>query len=228
MPLSDPSGAPETDAPILIEATGLAHAFDYPLFEKIDMSVRAGEKVAVIGVSGSGKSTLLHILATLLEPMEGRVRLLGQDIYALDEKARLAIRRYEIGIIFQFHYLFKGMTAAENIEIASLLGNTTIDDALLERLGIAGVLGQRVTELSGGQQQRVSIARVLGKNPRLIFADEPTGNLDDETAHVVMDAVFEHIERVEGALFLVTHDERIAHSCDRVYRLEERRLERLR
>ncbi|WP_456452677.1 ABC transporter ATP-binding protein [Hydrogenimonas sp.] len=228
MPSSTPLGAPETAAPILVEATGLAHAFDYPLFENIDLAIRENEKVAVIGVSGSGKSTLLHILATLLKPQRGRVELLGQDVYALPDKAQLAIRRHEIGIIFQFHYLFKGMSAAENIEIASLLSGTEPDDALLRRLGIEGVLHQRVTELSGGQQQRVSIARVLAKNPRLIFADEPTGNLDDETAHVVMDAVFEHVERVAGALFLVTHDERIADSCDRVYRLEERRLERVR
>ncbi|WP_457597272.1 ABC transporter ATP-binding protein [Hydrogenimonas sp.] len=226
MPLT-PSGAADA-APTLIEAEGLAHAFEYPLFSDIDLRVEAGEKVAVVGVSGSGKSTLLHILATLLKPQKGRVRLLGQELYALGEKERLAIRRYEIGIVFQFHYLFKGMSAAENIEIASLLGESGVPEGLLERLGIAEVLHQRVTELSGGQQQRVSIARVLAKNPRIIFADEPTGNLDDETAAVVMDTIFEHIERVEGALFLVTHDERIAQSCDRVYRLEARALTRVR
>jgi putative ABC transport system ATP-binding protein len=228
MPLSTPHGASLAEAPLLIEAHGVSHSFDYPLFENVDLAVRENEKIAVIGVSGSGKSTLLHILATLLKPESGRVALLGQDIYTLSDRAQLAIRRHEIGIIFQFHYLFKGMSAAENIEIATLLGETAPDDALLKRLGIEGVMHQRVTELSGGQQQRVSIARVLAKNPRLIFADEPTGNLDDETAHIVMDAVYEHVDRVSGALFLVTHDERIAGSCDRVYRLEERRLERVR
>ncbi|WP_353661826.1 ABC transporter ATP-binding protein [Hydrogenimonas sp. SS33] len=226
MPLSPSAGA--ADAPVLLEARGLSHAFDYPLFDHVDLSVHEGEKVAVIGVSGSGKSTLLHILATLLEPDEGRVELLGSDIYALDPKAQLAIRRYEIGIVFQFHYLFKGMSAAENIEVAALLSETEPDAALTERLGIAGVLGQRVTELSGGQQQRVSIARVLAKNPRFIFADEPTGNLDDETARVVMEALYDHVARVKGGLFLVTHDERIADACDRVYRLHDRRLERVR
>ncbi|WP_456381745.1 ABC transporter ATP-binding protein [Hydrogenimonas sp.] len=227
MPFSLSSGA-FSDAPVLLRAEGLSHAFDYPLFENIDLTIRENEKVAVVGVSGSGKSTLLHILATLLKPQRGAVHLLGSDIYTLTPRQQLAIRRYEIGIIFQFHYLFKGMSAAENIEIASLLSGTEPDGALLERLGIDKVVSQRVTELSGGQQQRVSIARVLAKNPRLIFADEPTGNLDDETAHVVMDAVFEHIERVRGALFLVTHDERIANSCDRVYRLEHAKLERIR
>ncbi|WP_201352442.1 ABC transporter ATP-binding protein [Hydrogenimonas urashimensis] len=226
MPLSDPAGA--SDAPVLLEAHGLTHAFDYTLFENIDLTIRENERVAVVGVSGSGKSTLLHILATLLKPQRGDVRLLGSDIYSLTAREQLAIRRYEIGIIFQFHYLFKGMSAAENIEIATLLGGTEPDGELLERLGIEKVIEQRVTELSGGQQQRVSIARVLAKNPRLIFADEPTGNLDDETAHIVMDAIFDHVERVKGMLFLVTHDRRIAESCDRIYRLEHTRLEPIR
>ncbi len=212
----------------LLKAENLSHAFDYPLFQDISLQIKEGEKVAVIGVSGSGKSTLLHILATLLEPQSGSVNLLGSDIYSLNDRQRLAIRRYEIGIIFQFHYLFKGMSGAENIEIATLLSETEPDDSLLVRLGIKDLMQKRVTELSGGQQQRVSIARVLSKNPRLIFADEPTGNLDDETASVAMDAVFEHIEKVRGGLFLVTHDERIAYSCDTVYRLDHARLEPVR
>ena len=212
----------------LLKAENLSHAFDYPLFQDISLQIKEAEKVAVIGVSGSGKSTLLHILATLLEPQSGSVNLLGSDIYSLNDRQRLAIRRYEIGIIFQFHYLFKGMSGAENIEIATLLSETEPDDSLLVRLGIKDLMQKRVTELSGGQQQRVSIARVLSKNPRLIFADEPTGNLDDETASVAMDAVFEHIEKVRGGLFLVTHDERIAYSCDTVYRLDHARLEPVR
>ena len=226
MPSIDPAG--ENASPVLLQATGLSHAFDYPLFEQVDLTVRENEKTAVIGVSGSGKSTLLHILATLLKPLEGEVKLLGSNIYDLDPRAQLAIRRHEIGIVFQFHYLFKGMSAAENVEIATLLSETEPDEELLLRLGIERVMNQRVTELSGGQQQRVSIARVLAKKPRFIFADEPTGNLDDETAHVVMDALFEHVESVKGGLFLVTHDERIADICDSVYRLEHRRLERIR
>jgi putative ABC transport system ATP-binding protein len=227
MPLSSLSESPTSGGPELLRAEKLSHAFDYLLFENIDLTIRENEKVAVIGVSGSGKSTLLHILATLLKPQHGSVCLLGSDVYSLSPKERLAIRRYEIGIIFQFHYLFKGMSAAENIEIATLLSETEPDEALWRRLGIENVIDHRVTELSGGQQQRVSIARVLSKNPRLIFADEPTGNLDDETALIVMDAIFEHIKKVSGALFLVTHDERIARSCDRVYRLENRVLERI-
>jgi len=222
-------GAPPAGASTpLIEAKNLSHAFDYPLFEHIDLNLDPGETIAVVGVSGSGKSTLLHILSTLLPPKTGEVKLMGRPLYALSDAERLAIRRYEIGIIFQFHYLFKGMSARENIEIASLLGEKALDDELLDRLGIAGVLDQRVTSLSGGQQQRVSIARVLAKRPRIIFADEPTGNLDDETAGVVMDALFEHVRQVKGGLFLVTHDNRLAERCDRVFRLESGALERVR
>jgi len=227
MSLSSQSESPSSGGLELLKAKNLSHSFDYLLFENINLSIRENEKVAVIGVSGSGKSTLLHILATLLKPDGGSVELFGKDLYSLSSKEQLAIRRFEIGIIFQFHYLFKGMSGAENIEIATLLSEKSYDSEILRRLGIENVVNQRVTELSGGQQQRVSIARVLSKKPRIIFADEPTGNLDDETAHIVMDAVFEHIEKVSGALFLVTHDERIAKSCDRVYRLENRRLEQI-
>ncbi|NPA29906.1 MAG: ABC transporter ATP-binding protein [Epsilonproteobacteria bacterium] len=223
MPLTS---APDGGAP-LIEAESLSHAFDYPLFKHLDLQIFAGEKVAVVGVSGSGKSTLLHNLATLLRPESGTVRLFGRDIYALSENERLRIRRKEVGVVFQFHYLFKGMSAKENLEIATLLGETSLEPTLLERLGIAEVIDQRVTSLSGGQQQRVSIARVLAKRPRLIFADEPTGNLDDATAETVMDVMFEYVNDRSGSLFLVTHDETLARRCDRVYRLHNRCLERV-
>jgi len=211
----------------LLKAKNLSHSFDYLLFDKLDLTIRENEKIAIIGVSGSGKSTLLHILATLLKPQKGSVELFGEDLYSLSAKEQLAIRRFKIGIIFQFHYLFKGMSGAENIEIATLLSQKSYDPEILRRLGIENVIDKKVTELSGGQQQRVSIARVLSKKPKIIFADEPTGNLDDETAYIVMDAIFEHIKKVSGALFLVTHDERIAKSCDRVYRLKNRRLEQI-
>jgi len=228
MALSSNLKSPSSGGLELIKAKNLSHSFDYLLFDKLDLTIKENEKVAVIGVSGSGKSTLLHILATLLKPQNGSVELFGKDLYSLSSKEQLAIRRYEIGIIFQFHYLFKGMSGAENIEIATLLSETEQDQDILRRLGIENVINQRVTELSGGQQQRVSIARVLSKKPKIIFADEPTGNLDDETATIVMNAIFEYIEKVSGALFLVTHDERIAKSCDKVYRLENRRLEQIR
>lgn len=210
----------------LLEASNICHRFDYPLFDDIDLRLGAGESLCIIGVSGSGKSTLLHILSTLLMPLSGQVHILGQNVGNLDQRALVALRRDVLGLIFQAHYLFKGFSAYENLEVAALLGGKTIDSSLIERLGIAGVIKQKVTELSGGQQQRVSIARVLTKQPKIIFADEPTGNLDHATATEVMELFLSYLKERDAAMVLVTHDESIAYRCDRVYRLEERRLVR--
>ncbi len=208
----------------LLRAKGLAHRFDYPLFEDVDLTIDSKESVAIIGVSGSGKSTLLHILSTLLAPKLGEVALLDKNLNALKSKELVQLRRNELGLIFQSHYLFKGFSAYENLEVATLLSGETIDATLLERLGIEKVINQKVTELSGGQQQRVSIARVLSKKPRIIFADEPTGNLDHDTAHEVMRLFHDYINTHDAALVLVTHDEELAFTCKRVYRLENERL----
>lgn len=205
----------------LIEATSLSHAFDYPLFHDVTLSLESGESIAIVGVSGSGKSTLMHILSSLLRPNSGTVRLFGEDIYALGDKELVRLRRNELGMIYQSHYLFKGFSAYENLEVAALLAKQPIDEELIRRLGIEHVIRQKVTELSGGQQQRVSIARVLSKKPRLIFADEPTGNLDHATAEEVM-SIFEDYLRDNGAgLVLVTHDESLAARCGRVYRMND-------
>ena len=208
----------------LLRAENIAHSFDYELFDDLSFALFERESVAVIGVSGSGKSTLLHILSTLLRPNAGSVELFGQDIYRVAQKELVALRKDRLGLVFQSHYLFKGFSAYENLEVAAILASQKIDDALLERLGIEHVMEQKVTELSGGQQQRVSIARVLTKKPRIIFADEPTGNLDTRTASEVMALFFEYIEQNNAAMALVTHDERLAFSCDRVYELKEKRL----
>jgi len=204
----------------LLQAVKLSHAFDYPLYDDVSLEVCAGESVAVMGPSGSGKSTLLHSLAGLIPPRSGEVRLLGKALYDLSESERERLRRYETGIVFQHHYLFRGMSAWENIEIAALLAQKKADKALADRLGITKVLHQKVSELSGGQQQRVSLARVLAKEPRIIFADEPTGNLDRENARGVMEMLLEYVGSQKAGLFLVTHDEHIAKSCDQIYRLE--------
>ena len=208
----------------LIEAEGLAHAYDYTLFENLDISIRPGESIAILGISGSGKSTLLHILSTLLKPDSGRVLYHGHDLYALPDKKLLEIRRKEIGIVFQSHYLFKGFTTQENLEISSLISGQKIDADLLKKLKIEDTVHKNIALLSGGQQQRVSIARVLVKKPKLIFADEPTGNLDRETAYEVIDVMLDYIQETGGGLFIVTHDEKIAARCTTVYRLKERRL----
>jgi len=209
----------------LLEASNISHSFDYPLFNNIHIELLQGESVAILGRSGSGKSTILHILSTLLPPNEGEVFYKGKDLYKLKEDELLNIRRYEMGIIFQAHYLFKGFTGFENIKISSLIAKKPIYKSLLKRLDIENVLKKNVGDLSGGQQQRISIARVLAKNPRIIFADEPTGNLDRETADDVMNVLFNYIQEVKGALLLVTHDEELASRCTKSYRLRNKVLE---
>jgi len=204
----------------LIKAINLSHQFDYPLFNNISLEVKSKEKVAILGVSGSGKSTLLHILSTFLKPNNGEVYLFDKNIYALKEKELIKIRRKEIGIIFQFHYLFNGFSAFDNLKVASILSQNEIDENLLKRLNIYNVIKQNIQTLSGGQQQRVSIARVLTKKPKIIFADEPTGNLDRKSAFEVMDILEEYCDENKACLVMVTHDEEIAKKCNTIYKLE--------
>jgi putative ABC transport system ATP-binding protein len=205
---------------ILLKAENIAHSFDYPLFDGVNMEIRSGESVAVIGVSGSGKSTLLHILSSFLKPEKGRAQALGRDIYSLKQNDLVKLRREAIGLIFQQHYLFRGFSARENLQVAALLRGSEIDVDLLERLGIAHLLNQDAMSLSGGQQQRLSIARVLTKKPKLLFADEPTGNLDRQTANETTDILFDYVSQNQGAFFLVTHDEALARKADRRFLLE--------
>ena len=197
----------------LLNVQNISHAFDYLLFENVNFKLAPKESMAILGVSGSGKSTLLHICSTLLKPNQGEVILCDHNIYNDNDDARLKLRRYDVGIIFQSHYLFKGFFANENIELASFISDKKIDNGILERLGIADFMHYRVGDLSGGQQQRVSIARVLAKKPKIIFADEPTGNLDDKTAQEVMNVLFEYIEKENAALLLVTHNQQLAKQC---------------
>jgi len=208
----------------LLKCEGISHSFDYPLFDNINLSLDKKESIAILGISGSGKSSLLHILSTLLKPNRGKVFCEGKDIYSLSDEKLLTLRREDIGIIFQAHYLFNGFSAYENIELSSILTNQPIDSRLIELLKIDNILKKKVTELSGGQQQRISIARVLTKKPKIIFADEPTGNLDRQTAKNVIEAVFDYVYDNEAALFLVTHDEDLAEKCDKIYRLKEANL----
>ena len=211
----------------LLNAKDLAHNFEYPLFNDINISLNAHESMAIIGSSGSGKSTLLHILSSLLSPNSGRVELFDKDVYTLKKKELVQMRRNDIGMVFQSHYLFKGFSAYENLEVAAILSQNEVNDDHLNSLGIKEVIDQKVTELSGGQQQRVSIARVLTKKPRLIFADEPTGNLDRETALNVMNLLLEYVQKEDAGLVLVTHEESLAMACDHVYRLHEMQLEKI-
>ena len=208
----------------ILKGANLGFAYDYALFENVNLALNVGESTAILGVSGCGKSTLLHILSTLLKPDSGEVIYKQKSLYELSQNELIKIRRLDFGIIFQSHYLFKGFSARENIELASILSNEPIDAAYLEALKISHVLQNKVGELSGGQQQRVSIARVLTKKPRVIFADEPTGNLDKQTANDVMQTLFSYVKQNKAALVLVTHDNDLAAKCDDIYKLENKEL----
>ncbi len=208
----------------MLKATNLTHAYEYLLFKNIDFEVKQKEKIAIVGSSGCGKSTLLHILSTFLKPQSGEVYFNGKNIYLLNEKELINIRKKEIGIIFQFHYLFNTFSAFENLQAAALISEKEVDFKLLERLNINEVINQNIQTLSGGQQQRISIARVLTKKPKIIFADEPTGNLDKENAYEVIDVLKEYCDETGAALVTVTHDMDIAQKFDKIYELKDKNI----
>jgi len=208
----------------LLSAKKLSHTFEYELFKDVDLELHEKETIAIIGMSGSGKSTLLHILSTLLIPQEGTISLFGEDVSRMSKKKLTQIKRHDLGLVFQSHYLFNGFSAYENLEVAEILSGNMIQNSLIEKLQIKDSINQKVTQLSGGQQQRVSIARVLTKKPKLIFADEPTGNLDKETAGEVMRLFFEYCDKENAGMILVTHDNELAHMCKHVYKLQDREL----
>lgn len=217
----------ENTNPPLLDVKGISHNFDYPLFENIDLTLKAKESIAIIGASGTGKSTLLNIFSSLLIPNKGEVYYNKRNILNLDKNTLLKIRRDDFGIVFQAHYLFRGFDAKENLYISQLLSGNSIDENLLKDLKIDHVINQTIGSLSGGQQQRLSIARVLTKKPKIIFADEPTGNLDHQTANEVMDSLFDYIKNYSAGLILVTHEDELAFRCDKVYKLENFKLEQL-
>ena len=189
----------------------------------VSFEVGAGEAVAIVGVSGSGKSTLLGLLAGLDTPSAGSVRIDGHDLFGLDEDGRAALRGRMIGFVFQSFQLLPAMTALENVmlplELAGADRARTPAQAMLERVGLGDRLNHYPKQLSGGEQQRVAIARAFVTQPRLLFADEPTGNLDAATGAQVIDLLFE-LNRESGAtLLLVTHDEALTQRCGRVLHL---------
>jgi len=195
----------------------------------VSFEVSAGEAVAIVGVSGSGKSTLLGLLAGLDTPSAGSVRIDGHELNALDEDGRAELRGRMLGFVFQSFQLLPSMTALENVmlplELAGAEDATAAARAMLERVGLAERLNHYPKQLSGGEQQRVAIARAFVSRPKLLLADEPTGNLDAATGAQVIELLFE-LNRENGAtLLLVTHDEALTRRCDRVLRLAGGRLE---
>jgi len=195
----------------------------------ISMQVNAGEAVAILGPSGSGKSTLLGLLAGLDQPTEGGVSLLGHSLGVMDEDARAALRAGRVGFVFQSFQLLPGMTALENValplQIIRSSGARLQAEALLREVGLEKRMSHLPRQLSGGEQQRVALARAFAGDPEVLFADEPTGNLDADSGQRIIDLLFGLRDRAGSTLLLVTHDQQLAARCDRVLRLHAGRLQ---
>jgi putative ABC transport system ATP-binding protein len=195
----------------------------------LDFAIEPGERVAVVGPSGSGKSTLIAIAAGLERPSRGKVRLLGKELSRLGEDGRARLRRGRVSLVFQAFHLLPNMTAEENVaaplEIAGAPKAGPTAREWLDRVGLKDRLTHYPHQLSGGEQQRVALARALASRPALLFADEPTGNLDAANAAHVADLIFELATETEAALVLVTHDERLAARADRLVRMAGGRIE---
>lgn len=198
--------------------------------DNVSFSVEKGEFVAIVGPSGSGKSTLLHILGGVDTPTSGQVIIDKTDISTLDETALAIFRRRQIGLIYQFYNLIPILTVEENLTLPLLLDGRKPDkrqiDSLVEKLGLQKRLKHLPNQLSGGQQQRVSIGRALINNPALLLADEPTGNLDSENSKEII-ALLRHFNReYNQTVIIITHDEKIALSADRVISIEDGKISR--
>lgn len=193
------------------------------ILHRLDLEIAAGESVAILGASGSGKSTLLGLLAGLDLPSSGEVHINGENLFALDEDGRAALRGRLIGFVFQSFQLLPALTALENVmlplELAGIASAREMALAVLQRVGLSERRNHYPKHLSGGEQQRVAIARAFATQPKLLFADEPTGNLDSATGARIIDLLFE-LNREQGTtLVLVTHDAELAARCSRRLRL---------
>ncbi len=199
------------------------------ILDAVDLDIAAGESLAIVGSSGSGKTTLLSLLAGLDLPTRGEISLAGASLTALDEDARAALRAGRVGFVFQSFQLLAGFTALENVmlpaELAGLADARTRASAALERVGLGARLEHYPAQLSGGEQQRVALARAFCGEPAILFADEPTGNLDTATGARIIDLLFE-MNRARGTtLILVTHDASLAERCARRVTLSGGRLQ---
>jgi putative ABC transport system ATP-binding protein len=224
------------DAKNVVEVTGLAKRVDnggeaLTILHEISFSVAAGETVAIVGASGSGKSTLLGLLAGLDQPSSGSVTLAGEALAGLDEDARAMLRGRLLGFVFQSFQLLPSLTALENVMLPlELAGNANARveaNIWLERVGLAHRLRHYPKHLSGGEQQRVALARAFAPKPKLVLADEPTGNLDAETGHQIIELMFAINAERGTTLILVTHDEEIAARCGRRLKMHAGRLEEI-
>jgi len=200
------------------------------VLEGLDIEIKQNEIAAIVGKSGSGKSTLLHILGTLDTPDEGNISISNTDITTLDNNELAKFRNERIGFIFQFHHLLGEFTALENVCLPALIGGRDPEPTraraaeLLSYLGLADRLDHKPNELSGGEQQRVAIARSLINKPDIVFADEPTGNLDDHTSEDLFQLLLKLRSDYNQTFVLVTHSKDIADRCDRTFVLSNKRL----
>ncbi len=221
------SNSADSASGLVIEAHDLWKSFDagrIPVIRGIDLKVRRGEMVALWGASGSGKSTLLHLISGLDLPDRGRISILGHD--PSREAARLELRRHHVGFVFQLHNLIPDLTVEENLCIPAMAAGQP-RDATRERMqqlaadvGLSHRLRHRIQDLSGGERQRTAICRALMNRPKVIFADEPTGSLDEETGAAVFDLLCRLVEQEQATVVLATHERRFMERCHRALRIQ--------
>ena len=197
------------------------NAVSLQALHRVSVTIQKGEFVAILGRSGSGKSTLLNILAGLDKPSEGKVYIEGTDIFHLNEEKRTLLRREKLGFVFQAYELLYSLNVTENIRLPELEANADYVGELLDALGIRQYETCYPDQLSGGEQQRVAIARALINHPPILFADEPTGNLDSKTERIVVDLLKNLAEKYGTSILMVTHNEDLVKDADRVIRLED-------
>ena len=229
--MADTPGTPDTRTSLQVENLGKRVPLpsgDLTILDGVGFTIQQGEAVAIVGASGSGKSTLLSLMAGLDVPSEGEVRLDGSALSGLDEDGRAKIRGEKVGFVFQSFQLLPSLTALENVMLPlELRGDSDAEGparAMLGQVGLAERLGHYPRQLSGGEQQRVALARAFVTRPAVLFADEPTGNLDTRTGQSIIELLFRMNRESGTTLVLVTHDEALAARCGRQLRLESGRL----